>query len=102
MIPEAVDLRALLDFATRLARDAGAITHRYFKGSFTAERKADNSFVTAADREAERFLRAGIEVLFPQMEFSARRRTTSRVLQIVSGYSIRSMALIHLSIRCRS
>ena len=66
MIPEAADLGSLLDFATRLARDAGAITHRYFKGSFTAERKADNSFVTVADREAERFLRAAIENAFPE------------------------------------
>ena len=66
MIPDAAELRSLLDFATRLAGDAGAITHRYFKGSFTAERKADNSFVTAADREAERFLRAAIEEAFPE------------------------------------
>ena len=55
----------LLEFAVRLARDAGNITTRHFKGSFTIERKADNSFVTAADREAERYLRATIEAAFP-------------------------------------
>lgn len=65
MIPDAVELRSLLDFAAGLARDAGEITHRHFKGSFVAERKADNSFVTAADREAERFLRTSIEKAFP-------------------------------------
>ncbi len=65
MSPDASELRALLDFAVGLARDAGAITYRHFKGSFVAERKADNSFVTVADREAETFLRASIEKAFP-------------------------------------
>lgn len=65
MIPDQRELRELLDFAVALARDAGAITHSYFKGSFVAERKADNSFVTVADREAERHLRARIERAFP-------------------------------------
>jgi histidinol-phosphatase len=63
--PDASELRALLDFAVGLARDAGAITYRHFKGSFVAERKADNSFVTVADRETERQLRASIEKAFP-------------------------------------
>src|SRR5438132_1475491 len=65
MIPERVELKRLLDFAVRLAAEAGDITRRHFKGSFAAERKADNSFVTIADREAERFLRASIEQSFP-------------------------------------
>src|SRR5258708_11969439 len=65
MIPESNELKALLDFAARLARAAGDITQRHFKGSFAAERKADNSFVTIADREAERFLRTSIEQSFP-------------------------------------
>ena len=46
-------------------RDAGAITHRHFQGSFVAERKADNSLVTVADRETERHMRACIEAAFP-------------------------------------
>ena len=65
MIPDPPQLRELLDFAVALARDAGKITYSYFKGSFVAERKADNSFVTVADREAERLLRARIEQAFP-------------------------------------
>ena len=65
MIPDSAELKALLDFAVTLARHAGEITNRYFKGSFVAERKADNSFVTAADREAEKHLRASIEEAFP-------------------------------------
>src|SRR5713226_7112597 len=65
MIPESNELKALLDFAARLAREAGDITQRHFKGSFVAERKADNSFVTIADREAERNLRISIERTFP-------------------------------------
>ena len=65
MIPDREELKQFLDFAVRLAREAGDITHRHFNGSFVAERKADNSFVTIADREAERFLRASIERSFP-------------------------------------
>jgi len=64
-MPDASELRSLLDFAVGLARDAGAITHRHFKGSFVAERKPDDSFVTVADREAERYLRVSIEKAFP-------------------------------------
>jgi histidinol phosphatase-like enzyme (inositol monophosphatase family) len=66
MIPDSAELKALMDFAVGLARDAGEITNRYFKGSFVAERKADNSFVTAADREAEKHLRTSIEEAFPE------------------------------------
>ena len=65
MIPERVELKRLLDFAVQLAREAGDITYRHFKGSFVAERKTDNSFVTIADREAERNLRVSIERAFP-------------------------------------
>ncbi len=59
------ELRQLLDFALRLAREAGEITNQYFKGSFSTERKADRSFVTNADREAETFLRTAINQAFP-------------------------------------
>ena len=65
MIPDKVELKRLLDFAVQLAREAGDITYRHFKGSFVAERKVDNSFVTIADREAERNMRANIERTFP-------------------------------------
>lgn len=65
MTPDLPELGALLDFAVELARSAGAITLRHFKGSFVAERKADKSFVTVADREAETFLRASIGKAFP-------------------------------------
>ncbi len=59
------ELRRTLDFAVEAARAAGDVTLRYFKRSFAIERKADNSFVTIADREAERFLRSKIEAAFP-------------------------------------
>jgi histidinol-phosphatase len=65
MTSDKAELKELLDFAVHLARDAGAITYRHFKGSFVAERKADNTFVTVADREAERHMRASIEEAFP-------------------------------------
>jgi histidinol-phosphatase len=65
MMIEQKELRELLDFAVEIAREAGAITYSHFKGSFVPERKADNSFVTIADREAEAHLRARIEKAFP-------------------------------------
>ncbi len=58
-------LEQLLEFAVALARDAGAITEHYFKGTFSPDRKADNSFVTVADREVERHIRNAIEMAFP-------------------------------------
>lgn len=65
MIPEKPELEQLLDFAVRLAREAGEITYHHFKGSFVLDRKADRSFVTTADRDAERNLRANIERAYP-------------------------------------
>jgi len=65
VIPAASELGTLLNFAVELAHDSGNIAYRHFKGSFVAERKADNSFVTVADRETEEYLRASIEKAFP-------------------------------------
>ncbi|MDQ2975348.1 MAG: histidinol-phosphatase [Acidobacteriota bacterium] len=58
-------LKHLLDFAVDIAREAGKITWRHYQGSFLAERKADSSFVTIADREAEAYLRTRIAEAFP-------------------------------------
>ena len=60
------ELNRLLEFAAEVAREAGEITLRYFKRDFIAERKADNSYVTIADREAEGLLRRRIESTFPE------------------------------------
>jgi histidinol-phosphatase len=60
------ELRQILEFTVPLAREAGAITLRHFRGSFVPERKLDNSFVTLADRETEEYLRAKVEQAFPQ------------------------------------
>jgi histidinol phosphatase-like enzyme (inositol monophosphatase family) len=66
MNEEGANLKTLLDFAVMLAREAGDITRQYFRQSSAVERKADGSFVTAADREAERFIRERIEDTFPE------------------------------------
>ena len=60
-----VGLESLLEFAVGLAREAGEITLKYFRRGAEAELKADGSFVTAADREAERRVRARISERFP-------------------------------------
>ncbi len=65
MVTEKKELNQLLDFAVDIAREAGKITWRHYQGSFVAERKADNSFVTVADREAETYLRTRITAAFP-------------------------------------
>ena len=65
MITHKKELKQILDFALDIAREAGAITWRHYQGSFEAERKADSSFVTIADREAEAYLRARIAAAFP-------------------------------------
>ena len=59
------ELEELLEFAVELAREAGEITLKYFRGAHGAELKADGSFVTAADREAEAHVRARLAQNFP-------------------------------------
>jgi len=54
------DLRELLDFAVEIAREAGDVTLKYFRRAPETSKKADGSFVTIADREAETLLRKRI------------------------------------------
>ena len=55
-----------LEFAVGAAREAGAITLRYFQDAALAvDTKADGSPVTRADREAERLLRERIGEAYP-------------------------------------
>src|SRR5207249_9829343 len=50
----------LLEFAVEIALEAGEITLKYFRKSYSVETKRDGSFVTQADREAEVHLRKRI------------------------------------------
>jgi histidinol phosphatase-like enzyme (inositol monophosphatase family) len=63
MAPE--DLRALREFATELAWNAGRVTLRHYQTNVVAELKSDNSPVTIADRESERLMREMIEARYP-------------------------------------
>ena len=56
---------SLLAVAISAAKKAGDITLRYFETSVTREVKTDNSFVTAADREAEGAIIGEIKRYFP-------------------------------------
>lgn len=58
-------LEPMLAFARQIAHEAGQITLRYFQQGVAIERKADESPVTIADREAERYLRAAIAAAYP-------------------------------------
>jgi len=60
-----IDLNQALDFARETAREAGEITLRYFQHDPETEIKPDDSPVTIADKEAERFIRSRIADVFP-------------------------------------
>jgi histidinol-phosphatase len=58
--------QATLDTAVALAKEAGDRTLRWFRAAgLEVERKSDGTPVTAADRDAERFLRERLEAAFP-------------------------------------
>jgi len=59
------ELEDLLHFAVDVAREAGEITLKYFRREPETEKKADGSFVTIADREAEAYMRRRISERFP-------------------------------------
>lgn len=61
-----MNLHPYKDFLIELAVGTGEIIRRHWDdASLATERKADDSPVTAADREAEQFIRARIEKKFP-------------------------------------
>jgi histidinol phosphatase-like enzyme (inositol monophosphatase family) len=59
------DLKKTLEFASRIAQEAGKVTLEYFATDFSVDRKSDQSPVTIADRKAEETLRALIAREFP-------------------------------------
>jgi len=65
MQADRAELEELGGFALALARRAGDITLKYFQQSPAVDSKADGSFVTIADREAEAFLRQAIAEKYP-------------------------------------
>jgi len=61
-----VELRDYLDFAVQTAYEAGRLTLGYFQtDTLRPELKPDDTPVTAADREAEEFIRARIGAKYP-------------------------------------
>ena len=62
---DASQLREALDFALDTARQAGALTLKYFHSDTGYEMKADNTPVTRADKEAEELIRRRIETQYP-------------------------------------
>jgi myo-inositol-1(or 4)-monophosphatase len=60
-----MNLQPYYDFATSLAYQAGKSTLRYFNTGIQPEFKENNDPVTIADREAESFMRAEIERVYP-------------------------------------
>ena len=65
MTEPAAELASRLDVAVRAAREAGQLTLGFFqREDLAVERKADNSPVTEADRQAEQLLRRRIRDAF--------------------------------------
>ena len=58
-------LQRFLDFAVEAVFDAGRLTLGYFQTGVAADRKADDSPVTIADREAEALIRNRLKAAFP-------------------------------------
>jgi len=65
VLPSENELNELLEFSVALARGAGEISLKYFRKQPETSRKADGSYVTIADREAEAYLRRQIAERFP-------------------------------------
>jgi histidinol-phosphatase len=63
------DWRNRYDAALSAAAAASRLAMQYFDGTFTVERKADESPVTIADREAETLLRKTLSTAFPDDGF---------------------------------
>lgn len=59
------EIRELLDFATLLAHEAGALTLEYYGGTVDYEAKGDGSPVTIADTRAEELIRGRVEERYP-------------------------------------
>ena len=57
-------LEELLEFALRLAVDAGEIALSHFGKNLRADRKADGTIMTAADRQAEQLMRRRLQGTF--------------------------------------
>jgi histidinol-phosphatase len=67
MNPNPPEIAARLELAVEAARQAGQITLKYFRrDDLEVQRKADDSPVTVADRQAEEHLRRRIAEAFPQ------------------------------------
>lgn len=60
------ELKKLLDFAIKIAVQAGDITLAYFQTQLDTEFKVDDSPVTIADKKAEELLRNRIEKHYPR------------------------------------
>ena len=65
MKPGNEELRELMEFAVKLGKGAGNITLEYFRRKPETDTKADGSYVTIADRQAEAYLRRQIAERFP-------------------------------------
>jgi len=60
------DLRSIFPVLHEINRCAGQIIRKYYGTGVEIDLKADDSPVTAADRETETFLRQSLERHFPQ------------------------------------
>ena len=78
-----------LEFARRVAEQAGDNARRIREHGVTAETKPDASPVTIADKENERIIREAIEREFPDDGILGRRRIVKKDRAGAAGSSTR-------------
>lgn len=60
------EIAELVEFATELAHEAGALTLQYYGGIVDHDAKGDGTPVTIADKKAEELIRQKVEARFPE------------------------------------
>jgi len=95
------ELKELLEFAVELSRGAGEITLQYFRKQPETSTKADGSYVTIADRQAEEYLRQQIAARFPDDGVLVRNKPKLAAGRDAAGSSIRSTAPLRLCMAFR-
>jgi len=83
--PDAAQLSRYRDFAAEVAREAGLTALRYFRSGVEVETKSDETPVTRADRETERFIRGALSERYPDHLVIGEEFGASRGGKPVSG-----------------
>jgi 3'(2'), 5'-bisphosphate nucleotidase len=85
---------ALLPGVVALARAAGEIVLRHYRGGFTVRRKSDSSPVTAADEDSEAHIVAGLRRLTPDVTIISEEAASRGENEAAAGLEARLFWLV--------